>query len=175
MQGGGIFEALNGNIYGNMTNSQTLVLAHRFGSSQCVWHNLVPFLGGGCCLPSEKYLSCTGYVDDLLGVLEELNVKKVVYLGHSTYAMIGCIAAVKKPQLCDQLIMLVAPQVNFPTQSVTKLILHAWFRYLNNKGCEGGFEKSTIKTILQEINQNYTTWVQTFAPKAIGMNDINAI
>jgi len=109
-------------MYGNMANNQTLVLAHGFGSNQCVWHYLIPFLAcyfrvvvfyiafvpgvrPGFYDPN-KYSTYMGYADGLLGVLEELDVKKVVYLGHSMSAMIGCIAAVKKPQLFDQLILL---------------------------------------------------------------------
>lgn len=40
--GGGIVDALNANFYGNGT--QTLVLAHGYGTDQTVWRYLIPFL-----------------------------------------------------------------------------------------------------------------------------------
>lgn len=120
-QGGGIFEALNGHVYGNHSNP-TLVLSHGFGTDQTFWHYLIPTLAfffkvvvfdlafspnvqSGFYDPS-KYSNYTGYANDLLDVLDELRVEKAVYLGHSMSSMIGCLAAIQKPHLFQHLILL---------------------------------------------------------------------
>ncbi|KAL9237776.1 hypothetical protein vseg_012283 [Gypsophila vaccaria] len=172
----GIFEALNGNVYGNINSTQTLVLSHGLGSTQIVWQNLIPLLAyffnfkivvydlafsPNVCpkfYDPKKYANYSGYADDLVSVLDELKVKKVTYIGHSMSAMIGCIASVRRPQLLKHLILLTPSP-----------------RYLNDHNYEGGFTKHDVETIFKQISQNYTNWVQTFAPKAIGVNDRNAI
>lgn len=49
------------------------------------------------------------------------------------------------------------------------------YRYLNAKGYEGGFQKSELDSIFKAINQNFSSWVHTFAPVAVGVNDLSAI
>ncbi|XP_065631231.1 strigolactone esterase D14-like [Quercus suber] len=118
--GGHIVEALNVNVYGNGT--QALVLAHGFGADQTLWHYLIPYLA--CYFKvvvfdlvfspnvnpdlynPKKYSNFNGYVQDLLCLLDQLNVNKTIYLGHSMSAMIGCIAATKRPDLFEHLILL---------------------------------------------------------------------
>lgn len=118
--GGGLVKALNANVYGNGT--QTLVLAHGFGTDQTVWHYLIPYLV--CYFKvvvfdlvfsanvdpklynEKKYSNFNGYAEDLLCLLDELNVKTSIYVGHSMSAMIGCIAATKRPEIFQQLVLL---------------------------------------------------------------------
>lgn len=118
--GGHIVEALNVNVYGNGT--QALVLAHGFGADQTLWHYLIPYLA--CYFKvvvfdlvfspnvnpdlynPKKYSNFNGYVQDLLCLLDQLNVNNTIYLGHSMSAMIGCIAATKRPDLFEHLILL---------------------------------------------------------------------
>ncbi|CAO2831887.1 unnamed protein product [Amaranthus hypochondriacus] len=173
-QSRGIFEALNGNIYGNISNSQTLVLGHGFGSTQSVWHNLIPFLAlyfrvvvfdlafSPNVIPKmydpNKYSNYSGYAHDLVGVLDELKVDKAIFMGHSMSSMIGCLASLQRPQLFQHLILLGGSP-----------------RYLSDQEYEGGFEKSDIDEIFNQMKQNYTNWVQNFAPNTIGVNNSNAI
>lgn len=118
--GGGIFEALNGKIYGNGT--ETLVLSHGFGADQSVWHYLMPYLA--CYFKvvvfdlvispnvnpnlyhPKKYSNFTGYARDLVSLLDELNINNTIFIGHSMSAMIGCIAAIERPELFQHLILL---------------------------------------------------------------------
>ena len=118
--GGHIVETLNVNVYGNGT--QALVLAHGFGADQTLWHYLIPYLA--CYFKvvvfdlvfspnvnpdlynPKKYSNFNGYAQDLLCLLDQLNVNKTIYLGHSMSAMIGCIAATKRPDLFEHLILL---------------------------------------------------------------------
>ncbi|EEF30788.1 strigolactone esterase D14 [Ricinus communis] len=170
--GGGVAEALNAKVYGNGT--ETLVLAHGFGSDQNVWQFLIPYLA--CCFkivvfdlvfsPNVnsslydpiKYSNLTGYARDLLSLLDELNVNKTIYLGHSMSAMIGCTAALQRPHLFQHLVLLGGSP-----------------RYLNAEGYHGGFERSDVKAILRSMNHNFSSWVQGFAPVAVGMNNTEAI
>lgn len=117
---GGIVEALNVNVYGNGT--QAMVLAHGYGTDQTLWQYLIPYFA--CYFkvvvfdlvfspnvnPSlydlKRYSNFNGYVQDLLCLLDQLNVNKTIYLGHSMSAMIGCMAATKRPELFEHLILL---------------------------------------------------------------------
>ena len=118
--GGGIAGALNANIYGNGT--ETLVLSHGYGSDQTVWHFLVPFLA--CYFKvivfdlafspnlkphvydPRRYATLDAYAEDLVCLLDQLNLNRTIYMGHSMSAMIGCLAATKKPELFQHLILL---------------------------------------------------------------------
>ena len=119
--GGGIVDALNANFYGNGT--QTLVLAHGYGTDQTVWRYLIPFLAcyfkvlvfdlpfapnvrPSSLYDPKKYSTFNGYAQDLVCLLDELNLNKTIYVGHSMSAMIGCLAATKKPQLFEHLVLL---------------------------------------------------------------------
>ena len=119
--GGGIVKALNVKIYGN--GSETLLLSHGFGEDQSAWHFLVPLLAYYFKVvvfdmifspnvnpklynPNRYCSNFNGYADDLICLLDQLHVKNTIYLGHSMSAMIGCMAAIKRPQLFTHLILL---------------------------------------------------------------------
>ena len=115
--GGGIIEALNATVHGNGT--RTLVLSHGFGLDQTVWHYLIPYLAcyfkvvvfdlifvNPNLYDPKRYSSFDSYAQDLVSLLDQLNVKRTIYLGHSMSAMIGCIAATERPDLFEHLILL---------------------------------------------------------------------
>ncbi|XP_034692693.1 strigolactone esterase D14-like [Vitis riparia] len=167
--GGGIIEALNATVHGNGT--RTVVLSHGFGFDQSVWHYLIPYLAcyfkvvvfdlifvNPNLYDPKKYSNFDSYAQDLVCLLDQLNVKKTVYLGHSMSAMIGCIAATKRPDLFEHLILLGGSP-----------------RYLNAEGYYGGFERSDIDKIFEAINENFPVWVQNFVPMAVGINNSAAI
>ncbi|KAF5750633.1 putative sigma factor sigb regulation protein rsbq [Tripterygium wilfordii] len=170
--GEGIVEALNAKFYGNGT--ETLVLSHGFGTDQSVWHYLIPYLAcyfkvlvfdlifGPNVNPDlynpSKYSNFSGYAKDLMCLLDELNVSRSIYIGHSMSAMIGCIAATKRPHLFQQLMLLSGSP-----------------RYLNAEGYKGGFERFQLNAIFKAMNQNYSSWFQTFAPTAVAERDTAAI
>ncbi|XP_057982839.1 strigolactone esterase D14-like [Malania oleifera] len=167
-----LVEALNPKVYGN--GSMDLDLAHGFGADQGVWHLLLPYLTvwfrvvvfdlafSGNVNPKlydpTKYSSLDSYARDLLSLLDHLGVKKTLYVGHSMSAMIGCLAAAQRPQLFEHLILLCGSP-----------------RYLNEEGYNGGLERYQVDAILNQIDQNFTSWVPTFAPKVVGVNDESAI
>ncbi|KAB1222447.1 hypothetical protein CJ030_MR2G028775 [Morella rubra] len=169
---GGIVEALNVNVYGNGT--QAMVLAHGYGTDQTLWQYLIPYFA--CYFkvvvfdlvfspnvnPSlydlKRYSNFNGYVQDLLCLLDQLNLNKTIYLGHSMSAMIGCMAATKRPELFEHLIL-----------------LNGSPRYLNDKGYNGGFRRAEVDTLFREMDKNFPSWVHSFAPVAVGVNCTAAI
>ncbi|WVZ07714.1 hypothetical protein V8G54_021060 [Vigna mungo] len=169
---GGIVDALNANLSGNGT--QTLVLAHGFGTDQTVWHYLIPFLAcyfkillfdlpftpnaSSSLYNPNKYSTFDAYADDLVCLLDQLNLNKTIYVGHSMSAMIGILAATKRPQLFHHLILLGASP-----------------RYLNEEGYEGGFTGSELHTIFESMQKNFSGWAHGFAPYAISANDPSAV
>ncbi|XP_027349372.1 strigolactone esterase D14-like [Abrus precatorius] len=170
--GGGMACALNANFYGNGT--QTLVLSHGFGTDQTVWHYLIPFLAcyfkvlvfdlaftpnvNSTLYDSKKYSNFDGYAHDLVSLLDELNLNKTIYVGHSMSAMIGCIAATRKPQLFEHLVLLGGSP-----------------RYQNEEGYEGGFNEPKLDEIFESISKNFSKWAHSFAPDAVGVNNPSAV
>nr|KYP71646.1 Sigma factor sigB regulation protein rsbQ [Cajanus cajan] len=73
-------------------------------------------------------------------------------------AMIGCLAATKKPQLFQRLVLLAGSP-----------------RYLDEEGYEGGFNRSELDKIFESMKQNFSGWVHTFAPNAISANNPSAV
>ncbi|KHN22565.1 Sigma factor sigB regulation protein rsbQ [Glycine soja] len=73
-------------------------------------------------------------------------------------AMIGCLAATKKPQLFEHLVLLAGSPM-----------------YLNKEGYEGGFTRSELDKIFESIKQNFSGWAHSFAPYAISANDPAAV
>lgn len=102
------------------TGTQTIVLAHGFGTDQSVWKHLVPHLveeyrvvvydnmGAGTTNPDyfdfDRYSTLEGYASDVIAILEELQVQSCVYVGHSVSAMIGIIASISRPDLFTKIV-----------------------------------------------------------------------
>ncbi|KAM6547843.1 hypothetical protein CsatB_019519 [Cannabis sativa] len=170
--GGNVVTALNANVYGNGT--RTVVLAHGFGADQTVWHYLIPYLV--CYFKvvvydlvfspnvnpklynQTKYSNFNGYADDLLCLLDELNVKNTLYVGHSMSAMIGCVASIRRPELFQQLVLIGGSP-----------------RYLNGKDYNGGFERLQLSRVFKDMKTDFPNWVERFAPIAVGLNRSAAI
>lgn len=120
--GTSIEEAHNVRVLGS--GDTTIVLGHGFGTDQSVWKHLVPHLvdlykvilydnmGAGTTNPDyfdfERYATLEGHAYDLLAILEEFNVDKCIYVGHSLSSMTGVIASIFRPDRFHKLIMLSA-------------------------------------------------------------------
>lgn len=106
------------------SGEQVVVLSHGFGTDQSVWKYLVPYLiedyrvilydnmGAGSTNPDyydfERYSTIDGFVYDLLAILEELQVKSCVFVGHSVLGMVGAIASITRPDLFSKLVLICA-------------------------------------------------------------------
>lgn len=101
-----------------------MIFAHGFGCDQNVWRYLIKefensyrivvfdFVGSGqsdlAAYDSQRYSSLDGYALDVLEILETLNLKDVIFIGHSVACMIGLKAAVTRPEYFTKMIF-VAP------------------------------------------------------------------
>jgi sigma-B regulation protein RsbQ len=147
-----------------------MVFAHGFGCDQNMWRHVAPafadryrivlfdHLGAGnsdlSAYDAERHGSLEGYADDVLALLHELDLRDVVYVGHSVSAMIGVLAANREPERFDRLV-LVGPSP----------------RYINDEGYVGGFEREDIEGLLHSLESNYLGWSGAMAPVIMGNAD----
>jgi sigma-B regulation protein RsbQ len=162
----GVAERNNVSISG-VRGAVPMLFAHGFGCDQNVWrfitpafeddHEIVLFdaVGAGAsdlaAFDADRYASLDGYADDMLEICDELGLRDVVFVGHSVAAMVGVLAAIRRPQLFG-LLVLVAPSP----------------RYLDDDGYDGGFERSDIDGMLESLASNYLGWSASIAPAIIG-------
>jgi sigma-B regulation protein RsbQ len=146
-----------------------LLLLHGFGSEQGAWQAMLPALAaehrvvlvdhvgaGGSDLSAydrEKYGSLDGYVDDLLEVCEELDLRDVVVVAHSISAMMALLASVREPERFSRLV-LVAPSPCYIDDPAT--------------GYVGGFSREDVDELLESLDANYSAWAATIAPMVMG-------
>jgi sigma-B regulation protein RsbQ len=158
----------NVKILGN--GSRTLMFAHGYGCDQNMWRAVVPFfeadykivlfdyVGAGQSDPSAfhrtRYSTLNGYASDILEILDELGLTNVNFVGHSVSSMIGALAAIRRPELFENLIM-VGPS---PC-------------YINDGDYVGGFARSDIEGLLDMLDKNHTGWSAMMAPIIIGNAD----
>src|ERR1041385_2795588 len=131
-----------------------MVFAHGFGCDQNMWRHVAPafadeyrivlfdHVGAGDpdldAYDRAKYSSLEGYAADVLEICRELELRDVVFVGHSVSAMIGLLAAAEKPDRFHRLI-LVGPSP----------------RYLDDEGYVGGFSREDIDGLLESLESNY--------------------
>jgi sigma-B regulation protein RsbQ len=148
----------------------TMVFAHGLGCDQSMWrhaapafeadHRVVLFdhvgLGGSdaSAYDPRKYASLDGYADDVVSLIEELDLGPVVFVGHSVSAMIGVLAANRRPDLFDRLV-LVGPSP----------------RYIDDDGYRGGLTADEVDELLETMDANYIGWSQALAPVVVGNPD----
>jgi sigma-B regulation protein RsbQ len=151
----------NINIVG--TGTKTMLFAHGYGCDQIMWRHFVrafeddyrivlfDHVGAGRSDISqysrEKYGTLQGYADDVLEIIDAVSAGPVIYIGHSVSAMIGVLAANKRPAAFEQLIM-VGPS---PC-------------YINSGEYIGGFSRSDIDGLLQTLSENHLGWSRAMAP-----------
>jgi sigma-B regulation protein RsbQ len=158
----------NVSITGN--GPKTMVFAHGYGCDQNVWRFITPafssqyrivlfdHVGAGnsdlAQHNAQRYGSLQGYAADLLGILDELDIKQAIYVGHSVSAMIGILAAIRAPERFDRLV-LVGPS---PC-------------YINDGDYIGGFTRADIDELLEVLSANYLGWSSSMAPVIMNQPD----
>jgi len=147
-----------------------MVLAHGFGCDQSMWRLVAPAFeddyrvvlfdhigAGGSDLTAydpDRHASLEGYADDVVELLEELALGPVVFVGHSVSATIALLAAARRPELFDRLV-LVGPSP----------------RYIDDDGYRGGFTAEEIDELLATMDANYLGWSAFIAPVIMGNAD----
>ena len=102
----------------------------------------------------EHYSSLEAYAGDVLEICRELDLKDVIFVGHSVSSMIGALASLEDPDRFASLIM-VGPSP----------------RYINDDGYVGGFSEEDIAELLESLESNYLGWSGSIAPVIMGNPD----
>jgi sigma-B regulation protein RsbQ len=155
------------NITIHGTGSKSLFLVHGYGCDQNMWRFIIPpfrddykiilidLVGSGKSdeksYDYDKYSSLEGYAADIIEICDALKLEHVCFVGHSVSAMIGLLAAIKKPSLFKKLIM-IGPSP----------------RYINSEDYFGGFSQNDIDNLMETLDSNYLGWSSTMAPVIMG-------
>jgi sigma-B regulation protein RsbQ len=144
--------------------TRTMLFAHGFGCDQHMWRFVTPsfeddyrivlfdYVGAGgsdwSAYDPERYATLDGYARDVLDVCHALDLRDIVFVGHSVSAMVGVLAANAEPDRFARLIM-VGPSpryVNEPPDYV------------------GGFDRADVDGLLETMDKNYIGWANFLAP-----------
>jgi sigma-B regulation protein RsbQ len=151
-------------------DGRPIVFVHGYGCSQVMWRLVAPafesdhrvvlldLVGAGAsdraAYSPGKYDALDGYADDLLEVLDELEVRDALVVGHSVSAMIAVLAANRDASRIGGLVLL-GPSP----------------RYLDDAGYTGGFTQEAIEGLLDQLDANHFGWSQAMAPAIMGNPD----
>jgi len=142
--------------------SQTVVLANGFGTDQTFWRGLLPWLEERFRVvrfdwlidpdhfDSSRYKSLEGFAEDLLAIQMATDAAPCLYVGQSMGAMVGMLAARRRPDFFRSMVML-APSPCF----------------INHPGYRGGFDQEGIDALLGQIGHDYMEWVKSFSPLVV--------
>jgi sigma-B regulation protein RsbQ len=149
---------------------QPMLFAHGFGCDQHMWRLVTPafedhyrivlfdHVGAGgsdaSAYDRDRYGSLDGYAEDLLEICHELDLTRVIFVGHSVSGMIGVLAAIREPDRFEKLI-LVGPSP----------------RYLDDGDYGGGFSRGDIDELLDSLESNFLGWSSAMAPIIMGNAD----
>jgi sigma-B regulation protein RsbQ len=147
-----------------------MLFAHGFGCDHNMWRHVTPAFeeeyrvvlfdhvgAGGSDLSAYdegRYGSLQGYAQDILEIRRELELRDVVFVGHSVAAMMGVLAAAEEPERFARLV-LVGPSP----------------RYVDDEGYVGGFSREDIDGLLDSLDANYLGWSSAMAPVIMGNAD----
>ena len=140
-----------------------MLFAHGFGCDQHMWRFvteafepdyrivLFDYVGAGesdlAAYDAERYSTLDGYAADVLDVVRALDLRDIVFVGHSVSSIIGVLAANEEPDRFDHLI-LIGPSP----------------RYINDGSYIGGFERKDIDGLFEMMDTNFIGWANFLAP-----------
>jgi sigma-B regulation protein RsbQ len=143
--------------------TQPMLFAHGFGCDQNMWRFVAPafeddyrvilfdYVGSGRsdldAYEAGRYASLDGYAQDVLDVCEALDLRDVVFVGHSVSGMVGVLAANQQPERFAKLILL-GPSA----------------RYVNDAEYVGGFERADLEGLIDMMDRNFIGWANFLAP-----------
>jgi sigma-B regulation protein RsbQ len=154
--------------------ASTLVFAHGYGCDQAMWHDVAQALpetrrvlfdwpGAGQADPAaydaQRHSTLEGYADDLLALMDELELRDAVVVGHSVGASIAALAARRQPQRFGLLAML-APSPCFQNHPPSYM---------------GGFEQEQLEGLVHGLAEGLAAWSRAVAPVVMGNLDRPAL
>lgn len=143
-----------------------MVFAHGFGCDQGMWRYVVPafvdhrvvlfdHIGSGgsdtSAYDRAHHDSLDGYARDVADILEALDLRDVILVGHSVSSMIAIIAATQETDRISALV-LIGPSP----------------RYIDDADYVGGFAREDIEGMLLSVAGNFTSWAETMAAVVAG-------
>ena len=156
---------------GARAGGPAMLFAHGFGCDQRMWRHVAPafadayrvvlfdYVGAGgsdlAAYDAARYGALGGYASDVLDVVEALDLRDVVFVGHSVSAMIGVLAAIRAPERFARLV-LVAPSPcyrNVPPDYA------------------GGFERDQLDELLELMDHDRDGFARYLAPVVAGNPD----
>ena len=102
----------------------------------------------------DAYATLDGYAADVLEICRGLDLRDVIFVGHSVSAMIGALAAIAEPERFAKLVF-VGPSP----------------RYIDDGDYVGGFAEADIVELLDSLESNYLGWSSAMAPVIMGNPD----
>src|SRR5688500_1152484 len=145
------------------TGTQPMLFAHGFGCDQNMWRFiakefeadyrviLFDYVGAGqsdvSAYDAKRYSTLEGYAKDILDIVRALDLREIVFVGHSVSGMTGVLAANEEPDRFEQLI-LIGPSP----------------RYINDEQYVGGFERKDIDGLFEMMDRNFIEWANFLAP-----------
>lgn len=165
-----VIQKNNVHVTGKQDAPQTIIFAHGFGSDQTAFHPLVKAfeadyrivlydnIGGGNAdinaFSPQRYSNLQGYVSDLTDILKELDLKHVIFVGHSVSGMIGLLTSIQHPSYFDKIVLLGSSP-----------------RYLNDVNYTGGFDMDALNALYDAMNTNYFAWASGFSALVVKNED----
>jgi sigma-B regulation protein RsbQ len=148
-----------------------MVFAHGFGCDQRMWRYVAPafaddfrlvlfdYVGAGgsdlAAYDAARYGSLRGYAEDVLEVCAALDLRDVVFVGHSVSAMVGVLAAIREPARFSRLV-LVAPSPCYRNDP---------------PDYAGGFERDQLDELLELMDHDRDGFARYLAPVIAGNAD----
>src|ERR1044072_9516559 len=117
---GNILRRNNVKVFGSGT--QPMLFAHGFGCDQNMWRFVTPafaeryqtvlfdYVGYGksdvSAYDARRYGSLDGYAQDVLDSCAALDLRDVIFVGHSVSSVIGMLASIREPERFERLVMI---------------------------------------------------------------------
>jgi len=140
-----------------------MLFAHGFGCDQNMWRFVAPAfeddyrivlfdcVGSGASdlreYDAERYSRLDGYAADVLDIVHALDLRDVIFVGHSVSSIIGVLAANREPDRFARLV-LIGPSP----------------RYINDPPYVGGFDRADIEGLFDMMDKNFIGWANFLAP-----------
>jgi sigma-B regulation protein RsbQ len=102
----------------------------------------------------QRYDSLDGYAADVVDIVRALDLRDVVFVGHSVSSMVGVLALAAEPERFASLVM-IGPSP----------------RYIDDEVYRGGFGEVDILEMLESLDSNYLGWSAAMAPAIMNNPD----
>ena len=155
---------LRNNVQVSGSGEQPMMFAHGFGCDQNMWRFVAPafadrykivlfdYVGSGkseiAAYNAGRYGSLEGYAQDVLEICEALDLRDVIFVGHSVSSVIGALAANRAPERFERLVF-VGPSASYINEPPDYI---------------GGFDRPDIEGLLEMMDKNYLGWASFLAP-----------